>query len=263
MKKVGFIAAFLWISVWATAQPNVVVDTLIKQVNDLQRLRLKHRASEQREKVALAFATAVARLVHYPQFCGKSIDPTYRYWKNAAEVEDEEGRILVYAFMNNIVYCESEDGQVRLFSWDNLNGGSYHDYTVLIQYPTPENPRGIACKIIPLDTESEAIKVGYYKILQVDLPQKRLYCLLGYGTYGGGKHHRSLRIFELLDNEFTEATNYYPDGKQPYLASNRAQEVALSYDPEKQRIQYKSYSFDEDNGFYKREFEWKYIDLTQ
>ena len=103
-----------------------------------------------------------------------------------------------------ITIIQSNNKAVRLFSWDELTGGTWHDMAVIVQFKTStqhvktkwidsdicENPKGI----------TDAIQ---YQIHDVVMNEQTRYLCFGSGTYGSGHHHSSILLFSISRSDFS------------------------------------------------------------
>lgn len=249
MKKTLYILIFTLVSSNILSQNNI--DTIIRNVNELQLLRLKNIFSDSRDSIYAEFDTSIIKLFQYNDFCNYRIDSSYQFFLNSASLVDDSSITLTYALINNIVYTTSQDNKLRIFSWDNLEGGSYHTYENFIQFNNNKNH----CEIIQLDTLESDPEVGYYKIFQISDNENIYYLLFGHGTYGGGQHHKIIKILTIKNQKIVECFDFYPNSDRLLIFSNRAQEIGLKYNEQKKEIIFKQYKFDDDIGFYTNDFD--------
>lgn len=234
----------LWISCNALQAQST--DSLLLEVHRLQNLRLTHYADEQRDSIFLLFEEAMQSWLTSPTSCAWRFDST----KLASLPVASEGKQLAYGFMNRLV-TSSADERLRLYSWDELWGGSYHSYTNYLQYRTPDG----TCKVMPFDTVPDNTEVGYYQVDTYELSASRsIYVLFGYGTYGGGKQHYAVRFFEFVAGEPRECLELYPNGEDLVIFCNRWQNPEVQFDPSTGTIMFKEFAYDRDVGFYRDEF---------
>ncbi|MEO1033834.1 MAG: hypothetical protein AAFX55_20805 [Bacteroidota bacterium] len=241
MKTIRHLVLFLVATLGAQGQ----TDALFSNVNRAQKLRLKHTFSEQRDSVFYSFDTAINALLSSSEVCRELPDTTNHYFliNKLKDISPKSkhisiGQKLAYAFMNNIVITSS--GQIKIYSWDDLGGGSYHSYTNYLQYTDDKGN----CITNPIDTKEEDSEVGYYDIVQTG----NYYIAFGYGTYGGGKQHFLIKILKYQNNAVIELN-------QLEIGSNRSQNIDLKYNPKDSTISYKAYKFESDVGFYSEDYE--------
>ena len=229
------------------------LDSLFIKVQRMQELRLQNIFSEKRDSIFNLFESSIQKLFFSQEFCDTTLDSSFFYINPKTS---DDGIYLAYSFINNLVNC-SNDQKIRIFSWDDLGGGSYHTYTNYLQYRIDNGK----CKIIPFDTLQDNLEVGYYKIETLNIENRNIYIFFGYGTCGGGQHHKNIRFFEIVNNEPKECFDLYPNGKDIVIFSNRSQNPDIKFDKQRGLITYKQFVFNEDMEFYENEFELKTIRL--
>lgn len=252
MRKLILFIVFGGIAGSIIAQPYLY--TLINEVNELQRQRRKMHASDQRDSIFAAFDEKIQELLYHPDFCGNwwnSLGQSFS--KDAADVK---GEVLAYSLVNDIMVSSSDDDQILLVSWDNLEGGSFHRYTNYMLY---QDYFG-TCQTIRLDTVEEGHELGFYQVERVQRKDRVWYFLFGYGTYGGGMHHRAVKILEQTEAGFEECLDCYPNGKELIVFAPRMFEIDLQFDQVSRTLSYKKYLVDEETELHTGEFEQ--VDLT-
>ena len=223
------------------------IDTLCSQVSDLQQDRIEHIFTDERDAVFSRFDSAFSTLVRHSELCQSN--PRGKRFLNADSISDFKGVTLAYAFMNDIVVCQSDDKQVSVFSVDDLNGGSGHTYTCFLNWNLKNS-----CLSAPFDTSIQTIDVGYFRIYKLPIKKKSVYLMMGYGTYGAGKHHYLLKTIEIDKNQITDYMGFKTSSSL-LVGSNRAQDIALKYDPNTFTLSFKQYAFDPEIDFYSKQFE--------
>jgi hypothetical protein len=250
MKNTLLILVFGWMSFQGFAQTGTL-DSLLSRVESLQRLRLEHYSTDRREEVFLAFDSAVVALFRHPGFC--EMDPeTSRYFYRSNQSPDENDQVLhPYTFMNDMVMCTSPDKRLRVFSWDDLGGGSFHSFTNYLLFEHADGH----CRLSPFDTAESCVEVGYYEIVQFREQGRDFYLLTGYGTYGGGQHHVAVRTLEVSQDEWIECFECYPNQREWVIYSNRSQDPDLGFDPNTLELSFREYEYDNETGFYQDKYQ--------
>jgi hypothetical protein len=215
------------------------VDSLFRRVNTGQEERLLHIFSDQRDSVYAAFDLAVQALFGSAESCGALPDTSLHYFWADGLADITDGQTLAYGFMNNIVICTK--GNLKIYSWDDLGGGSHHTYGNILQY-MGEN--GV-CVAIPLDTSENSDEVGYFRIERIPSGERELYLLFGYGTYGGGEQHYTLSMYEVKAGRVEECRACFPEGGAIRIACHRGQDIGLRYDAGSQVISYRAYEMED------------------
>jgi len=157
----------------------------------------------------------------------------------------------------------SDDKKLKTFSWDRLEGGSWHEMASYAQYQTSE---GVKC--MPLnsgkeDSDGEPTSVVIYENHTIKVDKENYYLLIGWGTYGSGKHHSLARVYQVENDTLVQQESFFDQDKYLYTEANRGSSITLTYQPEQQIITYFSYEFDEEIGFYKNDPSletWKLVD---
>lgn len=249
MTKNLCILLFLHTFIHVFPQTNEI-NILAKKVNVLQEKRLSNYSTDSRDTVFTKFDSAIINLFQQKEFCSYQPDTSYYCFLTSDSISNYQGITLTYAFINYIVYTVSQDNKIRIFSWDNLDGGSYHTYTNFVQINTDNDQ----CEVVPFDTSELNAEVGYYRINQIDQGGKTFYLLFGHGTYGGGKHHKIAKIFYIENGVFTECFDCYPETRNLLIYSNRGQEIGLQFDKKQKKLTYKQFMFNDDMGFFTDDF---------
>ncbi|WP_299339388.1 hypothetical protein [uncultured Psychroserpens sp.] len=148
----------------------------------------------------------------------------------------------------------SEDSLVKTYSWDRINGGSWHDMASYVQF---KNSSG-QIKYQQLDSGDEYMTgeptcVIIYDIHAIKSKNKTYYLMLGWGTYGGGLHHCLARVYQITTDGFVQYETIFQGDKYLLAGANRVNKINLKYNSELGELSYFHYEYDEDNGFYNGE----------
>ena len=147
----------------------------------------------------------------------------------------------------------SKDSLLRTFSWDKRDGGSMHDMASYAQYKTATGK--IKLKKLDLRDEGdnrEPTEVAIYKIHTLKLMTGTYYLLIGWGTYGGGKHHSLARVYKIEDDSLILCTFFFKDKKHLFAEANRVDKIDLEFNSNTKTLSYYHYKEDEETGFYYR-----------
>ena len=141
----------------------------------------------------------------------------------------------------NIV--SSADKKLRLFSWDKMTGGSWHQMAVLAQYK--DDMDNVYCKSLDSDfygDESVITDITFYEINDVLIQDIPHYIAFGWGTFGGGSHFKIVKVFKIDKSEISNDNKIFKtyDGlySELYLSTSRGTKLNLSYDHENQIIEF-------------------------
>lgn len=142
---------------FSTSLKSQPIDSLLLEIETLQSLRLKHIFDEKMDSIFRLFDKTIEKLFVHEDLCNIIPFDSTIFLRNPSK--SDEGEFLAYSFMSNLVTCSS-DNKVSLFSWDDLLGGSYHEYTNYLVQKTSDGK----CKAIPFDRGEDVLQVGYYRI---------------------------------------------------------------------------------------------------
>lgn len=150
--------------------------------------------------------------------------------------------------INSII---SKDRNVRIYSWDELTGGTWHDMAVIVQYKTSSD----TIKTVWIDSDIEENPSGitsdiHYKIYDITLNNQPYYMTFGWGTYGSGHHHNSILIFSIEDDGLKVCPSCI-DSSYQHIMAPRSQKTDLKYDPLTTVISFNEFILDNEIGFFK------------
>jgi len=138
---------------------------------------------------------------------------------------------------------QSKDHLLRIFSWDELSGGTWHDMASFAQYITSTG--AIGARQLDTDREvelSEYTDVAISKIYMVILKNKTHYLTIGYGTHGAGHHHKTAQIFSIEEKKLVKCKDCFETGEDLVVESARSYESGLKYDPDTKQISYNEFT---------------------
>ena len=152
---------------------------------------------------------------------------------------------------NKITIISSKDKKLRIFSWNEFSGGTWHAYNSAYQLNL-ENSSYSGF----LTSESDSIgtllfdDIIHYKIQKIE---KNQYLVKGYGTHGHGFDFYTFRLFSFKNGIVTDCDKCF-DGKDRLVFNKpRAFDISSVYNLETQEISYPemktSYFEGEDSGF--------------
>lgn len=148
----------------------------------------------------------------------------------------------------------AESGLLRTFSWNKRSGGSWHDMAAHVQYKTDSGTvKHQNLSSGEEDRTGEPTGVIIYAVHTIDIKNKSHYLLLGWGTYGGGKHHSLARVYTIAEDSLQLHNSMFNGEKYLYAEANRGDKIELEYDQGSNTLSYYKYKLDEDTGFYERE----------
>jgi hypothetical protein len=151
---------------------------------------------------------------------------------------------------SEILILQSDDHLLRIFSWDELSGGTWHDMAAFAQFKTASGSIGVQ----QLDTDREMEMSTYTDVLireihQVTIKNKTHYLLIGDGTHGAGHHHTTAQIFSIERDKLVKCKDCFESGEELVVESARIYKTGLKYDPASGKLSYTE--FKEDEGGFK------------
>jgi hypothetical protein len=150
---------------------------------------------------------------------------------------------------NYINIIKSNDNKVRIFSWDELSGGSMHDMAVIVQFITNSNK--INTQWIDSDISDEPNGMTdaiQYEIYDVNINNQAHYLCFGWGTYGSGKHHNSILILSIQNNTLKNCLNCIEKAYSIIFAP-RTSEINLKYDRIEHVISFNEFTYDDEMDY--------------
>jgi len=215
-------------------------DSLAIDVNRLQGERLVNLGTEHRDSIFNLFDSTIAHLMAKDDFHSQPIDSSLYYFYNCSRISDDTNVTLVYMFINCITYCNSNDGQLRVYSWEYLSGGCGHMYRNYLTYKNGEGTiSSLMLDTLIANTEDDWAYVGYYDIKTYQFGNRSVYFLYGFGTSCGNSAYKSLRFFELLEGKLVECFDCYPNGKSLVNFGSRRNYLSFNVNTKNKTITYK------------------------
>ncbi len=131
----------------------------------------------------------------------------------------------------------SKDKKLRIFSWDELNGGTWHIYNSAFQYKTKQ---GLYSGLLSLNEKEETIgehytDITHYEINNIDDGK---YLVKGYGTHGSGKEFFVYRLLSFKNENIADCSGCF-NGKDRFVYEiTRGDELEPSFNKDKMEISY-------------------------
>jgi len=145
---------------------------------------------------------------------------------------------------------KSNDNKVRIFSWDELTGGTWHDMAVIIQFKNNKNI--LTTQWIDSDISEEPTGITdaiQYEIYDVEINKKPHYLCFGWGTYGGGHHHNSILIFSIENDSLKFCSNCI-EKDYSIIQAPRNTKINLKYEKTEEVISFNEFKYDNEIGFF-------------
>lgn len=138
---------------------------------------------------------------------------------------------------NTIKVIGSKDKKLRIFSWDELSGGTRHIYNSVFQYNSGEKTFS---GFLSLDDNSDDGDVHYTDVIHFEIEDvdKGLYLVKGYGTHGGGKDFYVYRLFSFKNGEISDCSNCFDGEDRLVFIKPRGNKVSPEYNKETKEITY-------------------------
>jgi hypothetical protein len=147
----------------------------------------------------------------------------------------------------HIRIARSEDKKLRIFSWDDLSGGTWHAYTSRVQYVDENgNP-----KVTRIDTGKEGELGGYTDALidavySIVIADTLRYLAIGYGTHGSGEHFSIALVLTPGKNGAEICTTCFEGVPYVVNETKRIYKPRITFHQDKKTLSYKG--FDENTG---------------
>jgi len=138
----------------------------------------------------------------------------------------------------SIKVLTSKDKKLKLFSWDEFNGGTWHIYNSYYQYV--EEDKVIAGSLVIDDIERSQkpfyyTDIDYFKLYQ---PDNDHYLALGYGTHGQGHEFYTMRLLSLVNGSLQDCKACFNGEDRLVLYKSRGTKGIIEYDTTSKTIKY-------------------------
>lgn len=151
---------------------------------------------------------------------------------------------------NYVTIIKSNDNNFRVFSWDELTGGSWHDMAVIVQYKTSN--QGVNIQWIDSDISEEANGLTdaiQFEVHDIEINKEPHYLCFGWGTYGSGHHHNTILIFSIEDDSLKVCQDCI-ENNYSVIQAPRSEEINLEYNAMKKVISFNEFIYDHETGFF-------------
>jgi hypothetical protein len=142
--------------------------------------------------------------------------------------------------------CKSHDGKVRTFSWDEMEGGNWHNMTAFAQFRTAAGKLALQRLDSETDNEYETgsfSDVRIYSIHELTVGGVTSYLLIGSGTHGSGMHHALARVFKVSGDSFELSRVAFGTAGEVFTEIPRSFPPDMRYDEKTGTLSFNSYSF--------------------
>lgn len=165
---------------------------------------------------------------------------------------DQSTRDYSFAELSkSIKVIESSDKKLKLFSWDEYNGGTWHIYNSAYQYTDINKMLAGSLVVDDLDNSKKPFfftDINYFQLYQ---PDNDHYLALGYGTHGQGYEFYTMRLLSFVDGEIQDCKACFNGEDRLVLYKSRGTKGIIEYDSSSKTIRYPEQIEDENTGFMK------------
>lgn len=151
-----------------------------------------------------------------------------------------------------IKIIKSNDNKVRIFSWDELTGGTWHSMAAIVQFKTCNKEiktQWIDSDISISDEPPRITDAIQYEIYDVEIKKQTHYLCFGYGTHGAGHHFNSILIFS-IENDSLKVCSNCIEKDYSVIKAPRSEKINLKYDKTEKVISFNEFKYDDEIGFY-------------
>ncbi|MDH7446806.1 hypothetical protein [Aquimarina sp. 2201CG14-23] len=163
-------------------------------------------------------------------------------------ISDKESISHSFDSLNSkIKIIVSEDQKLRIFSWDELNGGTWHIYNSIFQYKENEMYSFGDLKIVQKTPNSSSYSDVAY--VHIDKLSDTEYLLKGYGTHGGGQDFYVFRKITFKNNQARDCDRCFNGENQLLFIKPRADKTSPVFKSSSNTIELPEYKENENTGF--------------
>ena len=172
-----------------------------------------------------------------------SIAPKFKEELKTLLLEQEIFKYPFDSLGKYIKIISSEDKKLRLFSWDEMTGGTMHQMAVLAQHKDDIN--NVYCENLDSDFYGDEMVITdiiFYEINDVLIQDIPHYVAFGWGPFGGGSHFKIVKVFNIDKYEISNDNKIFKPNDELsskiYLSTSRGTKINLYYDYENQIIEF-------------------------
>jgi len=136
-----------------------------------------------------------------------------------------------------IQVVKSKDEKLRIFSWDELNGGTWHIYNSIYQYNTKEKSYSglLSLKSDITNGGVNHTDIAHYEINEIEDNQ---YLVKGYGTHGSGKDFYVYRLLSFKNEKIEDCIGCFNGEDRFVYEKSRGHDLKPTYDVASKTIHY-------------------------
>jgi len=159
---------------------------------------------------------------------------------------------------------QSNDKQLRIFSWDDLTGGTWHALSVLAQFVTAQGE----VKVKALSEGDEGMTGAYTDVIisqihEIEIGGQLHYLTIGRGTHGSGHHHALAQIFIIINNQLKACKQCFATNDHLAVVAPRSSKINLMFHPVEMKLSHNEFTYNDETGLFKptgKIVEWLLID---
>ncbi len=145
---------------------------------------------------------------------------------------------MIILLKSYLKVLKSKDKKLKLFSWDEYNGGTWHIYNSVYQYTGVDKMLAGSLVLDDIDSSQKPFlytDIDYFKLYQ---PNNDHYLALGYGTHGQGHEFYTMRLLSLIDGVLQDCNDCFDGEDRLVLYKARSTKGIIEYDATSKTIKY-------------------------
>jgi hypothetical protein len=105
-----------------------------------------------------------------------------------------------------------------------------------------------------LDSGDEAMTGEYTDVLISQIDEIIIngithYLTIGWGTHGGGQHHKIAQIFKIENEQLIKCSSCFETGNDLVIVAPRSQKITLAYDKATKALTYSEVIYDDEKDY--------------
>jgi hypothetical protein len=133
----------------------------------------------------------------------------------------------------------SPDQKVKFYSWDALDGGTWHNFHCFAQF------QGADGKVhyLQIDTGDEDRDGAYtdseiIEVLEIQVQGQTFYLTRAWGTHGSGMQHQFIQVYRFIDGSLVHCESCMGEDGGFAIEYPRSSKLDFVFDPMKNQISY-------------------------
>lgn len=146
----------------------------------------------------------------------------------------------------------SPDKNIKFYSWDEIEGGTWHKINCLAQFKSSKGT--IVVQQLNADSSSDSVDFtdsGIYKVYEIFINSAKHYLTFASGTHGGGHQHEIVQIFSIVSDKLVKCTSCFSNSTDLIIEYPRSEKSNLIFNQRTNEISYSEFKFDNEIGFYR------------